>query len=94
MLQKLPPPKTKFGIKTFEEYYNQIQNKCEDIVLHNAEVTFVRKISKSLDVSKTSGIDQISSKFLLDGALVICIHLAKTINLLTKLNLFLSQYKV
>ena len=94
MLQKLPPPKTKFGIQTFEEYYNQIRNKCEEIVLHNVEVTLVRKTSKSLDVSKAFGIDQISSKFLLDGALVICIHLAKTINLLTKRNLFLSQNKV
>ena len=94
MLQTLPPPKTKFGTKTFEEYYKQIRNKCEETVLHNAEVTLVRKISKSLDVSKASGIDQISSKFLLDGALVICIHLAKTINLLTKRNLFISQNKV
>ena len=49
---------------------------CEDIVLHNVEVTTVKKIFKNLDIAKSSRIDQVSAKFLKDGAPVIAIHLA------------------
>ena len=52
LLQKLPGPKTKFGIKITEDYYKQIRNECEDFVLHAVEVTTVDKNLKNLDVSK------------------------------------------
>ena len=48
LLQKLPHPKNKFGIKTTEEYYEHIRNKCEDFVLHNVDVTTVDKILNNL----------------------------------------------
>ena len=32
LLLKLPPPKSKFIIKTTREYYKEIRNKCEDFV--------------------------------------------------------------
>ena len=70
-MQKLPRPKNKFGIKTTEEYHKQNSNDCEDFVLRNVEVTTADKIFKNLDVAKASGIDQISAKFLKDGAPVI-----------------------
>ena len=76
LLQKLPHPKNKFGVKTTEKYYNQIRNECEGFVLHNVNVTTIDKILKSLDISKAFGIDHISVKFLNDGALVIANHLA------------------
>ena len=67
-LHKLTRPKNKFGIKTTEE---MIQNECENFVVHNIDVTTVDKILKNLGVAKASGIDQISAKFLKDGAPVI-----------------------
>ena len=48
-----------------------IQNECENFVVHNIDVTTVDKILKNLGVAKASGIDQISAKFLKDGAPVI-----------------------
>ena len=47
LLQKLPPPKSEFGIKTAAEYYSQVQNECEDFVLHNVEVTTADKILRN-----------------------------------------------
>ena len=84
LLEKLPRPKNKFGVKTTEEYcYQQIQNECEDFFffLHNAKVSTVDEILKNLDVPKATGIDKIFGKFLKDNAPVIVIHLANIINL-------------
>ena len=84
VLQKLPRPKNKFEIKTTE---------YEDFVLCNVDVITVDKILNSSYVGKTSGIDQISAKFLKDGALVIAIHLAN-INVSIKLDTFTSKCKI
>ena len=71
-----------------------IQNECENFVVHNIDVTTVDKILKNLDVAKASGIDQISAKFLKDGAPVIAIHLANMVNLLIKRDTFPSKRKI
>ena len=71
-----------------------IQNECENFVGHNIDVTTVDKILKNLDVAKASGIDQISAKFLKDGAPVIAIHLANMVNLLIKRDTFPSKRKI
>ena len=64
LLQELSLPKNKFGIKSTEKHYKQIQNECEDFLLQNVDVTTIDKILKNLDVSKASEIDQNSGKFL------------------------------
>ena len=94
LLQKFPGPKNKFRIKTTREYCKESCNQCGDFVLHNAEITSVEKILKSLDVAKNSGIDQISARFLKDGAPVTAIHLANIIDLSIKLDTFPSQRKI
>ena len=71
-----------------------IQNECENFVVHNIDVTTVDKILKNLDVAKASGIEQISAKFLKDGAPVIAIHLANMVNLLIKRDTFPSKRKM
>ena len=71
-----------------------IQNECENFVVHNIDVTTVDKILKNLDVAKASGIEQISAKFLKDGAPVIAIHLANMVNLLIKRDTFPSKRKI
>ena len=94
MLQKLPRPKNKFGIKAPEEYYKQIQNECDNFLLRNVGVATLDKILKNLDVAKASGIDRISTKFLKDGGTIITIHLANIINLSIKLDTFPSKCKI
>ena len=54
----------------------------------------VEKILKNLDVAKTPRLDQISARFLKDGAPVISIHLANIINLSIKIDTFPSQCKI
>ena len=54
-----------------------------------------RKDFKELNVVKVSGIDQISARFLKDGAPVIAIYLTNIIiNLLMRLDTFPSQCKI
>ena len=65
-------------------------NECEDLVLHNVDVRTLDKILKNSDVAEASGTDQISDKFLKDGAPVIVVHLA-SINLSLKLDIFPSK---
>ena len=93
LLQKLPHPKNKLWIKIIEEYYKQIQNKRQDFILHNVEVTLVEMILKSWDVAKVSGIYQISAKFL-NGAPVIAIYLTSIINLSKNFDTFPWQYEI
>ena len=54
--------------------------RFEDFVLRNVYATTVDKILKNLDNAKASGIDQVSAKFLKDGAPVIAIYLVNLIN--------------
>ena len=93
-LLKLPRPKRKFGIKTTREYYKEIRNKYEDFVLHNVDITSVEKILKNLNVGTVSGINQISTRFLKDGAPVIAIYVANIIDMSIKLDTILSQCKI
>ena len=65
-----------------------------ELFLHNIDITSVEKILKNFDVVKTSGIDQISARFLKDGTPVIAICLANIINLSIKLDIFPSQCKI
>ena len=60
----------------------------------NVDVTSVEKILKNLDVAKASGIEQISARFLKDGAPIIATHLANIINLSIKLDTFPSLCKI
>ena len=48
---------------------------CEDFHLHNVEIASVEKILKDLGVLKPSKIDQVSAKFLKNGAPVIAIYM-------------------
>ena len=48
-------------------------------------------ILQNLEVAKTSGIDQITAKFLKHGAPLIAIHLANIINVSIKLDIFLLK---
>ena len=94
LLQKLPRPKNKCGIKTIEEYCKHIRSEFEDFVLRNIDITTVEKILENLDVAKASGTDQISVKFLKNSAPVIAIHLAIIINVSIKLDNFPSKCKI
>ena len=94
MILNPPRPQNKFRMKTTREYSKEIFYKCENFVLHNADITSVEKILKKLDVAKAYGIDQISARFLKGHAPIIAIHLANMINLPIKLNTFPLQCKI
>ena len=63
-------------------------------ILHDVDRTSVKNILRKLDVAKASGIDQISARFLKDGAPVIATHLANIINLSIEYDTYPSQCKI
>ena len=62
-------------------------------VLHSITSPKVDSILQNLDIVKAAAIDQITLKFLKDGAPVIPIHIAIFINMLIKLDTFPLKYK-
>ena len=94
LLQKLENPNNKFGIKTTEKYYKQVQNRCANFLLYNIKTTSVEKILNNLDLTKASRIYQISAKFLKIGAPVIAIHLTSIINRSIKIDAFHQKCKI
>lgn len=80
VIEKYPRRRKIIEIRTFENYYMQIQNKREDFVLHIVDLRSVEKILNDLNVAKFFTIGQISAKFLKDGAPRLAIHIANLIN--------------
>ena len=70
LLQKLPPPPNKYGIDSIKFFYKdlnittkfQLKPTTEDIVL---------KLFKNIGISKAAGIDNLSGRFLKDGAVIL-----------------------
>ena len=94
LLEKLPPPKKKFGMKSTEEYYIKIRGGCETFAFHNVTIKAVEKLLKNIDVSKATGIDQVPAKFIKDGAPIIAKHLTSIINLSIKHGVFPTKSKI
>ena len=83
-----------YKIHHYKNLEKQIwDHECEDFVLHNADSKKVGKMLKNLDVSKASGIDQFSTKFLKYDASVIAVDLAH-INMSIKLDALPLKYKL
>ena len=51
-----------------KQYYMNIEKKCHNFELCNATMKTIKRILPSLDISKGSGLDKISLKFLTDDA--------------------------
>ena len=67
--ERLPEGPNKFPSETIKHYYAKTSyNVSNDSELSNMSKKIFEKILLSLDTSKATGIDQIPSKFLKDGA--------------------------
>ena len=83
-----------FTCQTTKIYYTKTSwNTSNDFELSYVSEAVIKKILLGLDTSKEAGIDQISAKFVNNGAEVSALLLKNIINSSTKLSTFLGEFK-
>ena len=70
-----------------------IEKSCHNSELCSATLETIKKILACFDSSKAPGLDELSSKFLKDGAEVLPLPLCNLVNLSIKQSLFPDQCK-
>ena len=93
--EKLPRAPDKFTSQKAKNYYAKTScNASNDFEFSNVSKEVIKKILLSLDTSKATGMDQIPSKFLRDGAELLVLPLRNVINLSIKLSTFPEECKI
>ena len=87
LLAKLPKSPNRYTIKFISDYYKKL-SLSENFKLDATTEGYLFNILKNVEVTKAAGIDQISGKFLKDGAQI----LAKPISELCNLSMTLGSF--
>ena len=87
LLAKLPKAPNQYTIKFVSDYYKKL-SLSENFKLDSITEGYLLKLLKIFEVTKAAGIDQISGKFLKDGARI----LAKPISELCNLSMTLGRF--
>ena len=80
LLDKLPNPSNRFGISSISDFYKDktLTNKLTFIAISKESIL---DILNNLDTNKTAGIDNLSGRFLKDGAKHLALPIAQLCNL-------------
>ena len=92
LVSKLPNPTNRFGKAFLFSYYKNLDIKTSFELTSTSEQT-IFKILKNLKASKAPGIDNITGRFLRDGANQLAIPIAQLCNLSVSLSSFPSGCK-
>ena len=85
----------KFGLYSVEVYYKNVLQLPENkFIFHTIESNSVLKLLKNVGVNKAAGIDNISRRFLKDGADILAIPVTQICNLSIKLSHFPHDCKL
>ena len=78
LIAKLPPRSNKFGISTVRNYCQNILDLLPNkYSFSNVTEEFVLKLLKDINTDKAAGVDNLSRKFLKDGANVLAKPISK-----------------
>ena len=91
MLPKLP---LKFNTNKTMMFYKKVSPNLEKFELVFIAEGTIKKLLSCLDVLKAPGMDEISPRFLRDGAEVLAKPICDIINLSIKLSTFTDKYKI
>ena len=82
LVAKLPPPSNDFGISSVGNYYqNMLDMLPNKFNFSNVTVGFILNLLKDMNIDKSAGIDNLSGKFLKDGANILAKPICKICNL-------------
>ena len=93
--QKLPAAANKFGNKSVEDYYNDMFNlNPKKLHFQTIQTRYISDLLKNCDINKAAGIDDLSGRFLKDGADILTMPITQICNLSIKFSHFLKDCKV
>ena len=87
LVSKLPAAPNKFNKSTVENYYKNVDSINRLTFAHISRET-VLKILMNVDIAKSAGIDNLSGRFLKDGAKILASPIAQLCNLSIKTSSF------
>ena len=93
-MKMLPKPPLKFNTNKTMMFYKKVSPNLEKFELVFIAEGTIKKLLSCLDVLKAPGMDEISPRFLRDGAEVLAKPICDIINLSIKLSTFTDKYKI
>ena len=95
LVQKLPAAANKFGNKSAEDYYNDMFDFYpKKLTFQTIQTRYISDLLKNCDTNKAAGIDDLSGRFLKDGADILTIPITQLCNLSIKFSHFPKDCKV
>ena len=94
LVSKLPSAPNIYGMNSVLRYYNNLNVEPESFSLNFCNEENVRIILKDINISKASGIDNLTGRFLKDGAEILCKPISQICNLSVHLAIYPKSFKV
>ena len=94
LVKKLPNPPNKYGKDAVKKYYEYLNLVGKSFSFEPVAYTSVLKILQQLNPQKSAGIDNLTGKFLKEGAPVLASPITNLINLSISLSSFPDDCKI
>ena len=93
-VKKLPNPPNKYGKDAFKKYYEKLNLVGKSFSFEPVAHVSVLKLFQQLKPSKSSEIDNLTGKFLKEGAIVLASPITGLVNLSMSLSSFPDDCKI
>ena len=94
LVKKLPIPPNKYGKTAVNNYYKKLNLRGKNFSFAPVAPATILKLLKQLNPAKSAGIDNLTGKFLKEGAPVLASPITDLVNLSISLSLFPDDCKI
>ena len=94
LVSKLPKGPNKFGIDSVRIFYKKLNLDRNKLTFQRVSSESIIKLLKCMDINKAAGIDNLSGRFLKDGAQILASPIAQLCNLSISLASFPNDCKI
>ena len=94
LVKKLPTPPNKYGKTAVNNYYKKLNLRGKNFSFAPVAPATILKLLKQLNPAKSAGIDNLTGKFLKEGAPVLASPITDLVNLSISLSLFPDDCKI
>ena len=94
LVKKVPSPPNQFGIETVKTYYQRLNLGRKTFSLKATSTSAVQQLLEDINPSKSAGLDNLTGKFLRDGASVLAAPVSDLCNLSISLSTFPDDCKI
>ena len=94
LVKKLPIPPNKYGKTAVNNYYKKLNLRGKNFSFAPVAPATILKLLKQLNPAKSAGIDNLTGKFLKEGAPVLASPITDLVNLSMSLSLFPDDCKI